>query len=59
MFMDRIAQAKREAIIAHRATLGRLSMVSIGYRTKCMRDAFLRGWKEYEERFPFTKRIGE
>lgn len=56
---DLIAKAKREAIIAHRATNGRLDMVSIGYRTKCMRDAFLRSWYQYEERFPFLIRIKE
>lgn len=57
--MDKIASIKREAVLAHRATRGRLGMVSISYRTKCNRDAFLRGWYEYENRFPFTKRIEE
>lgn len=57
--MDRIAVAKKSAIIAHRATKGNLSMVSIGYRTKCMRDAFMRSWNQYEERFPFVKRIAQ
>ena len=55
--MDQIAKAKHEAIIAHRATNGRLERVCIGYKTKCLRDAFIRGWVEYEERFPFLKRL--
>lgn len=56
---DSISTAKREAIIAHRATKGIMSRVHIAYRTKCMRDAFYRGWYEYENRFPFLKRTGE
>ena len=55
--MDKILEARNNAIIAHRKTKGMLSMVDYGMTGKAYRLAFMRAWSEYEKRFPFVKRI--
>ena len=61
--MDQIAKAKYEGACAYWIASGDLSKVDHGYKTKCMRDAFIRGWNKSKwidcRVFPFLKRIQE
>lgn len=61
--MDQIAKIQKEAMVAYWVTGGKRELVETGYRTKCHKDAFERGWlnmKWHDDNlFPFLKRIEE